>query len=73
MLVGGCVRDRLIGIESKDLDVEVYGVDPARLREILKQLGNVNTVGEHFSVYKLVVRNESSDLDRVEIDRKSVV
>lgn len=68
MLVGGCVRDRLIGIESKDLDVEAYGVDPARLREILKQLGNVNTVGEHFSVYKLVVRNESSDLDRVEID-----
>ena len=68
MLVGGCVRDRLIGIESKDLDVEVYGVDPARLREILKQLGNVNTVGEHFSVYKLVVRNESSDMDRVEID-----
>lgn len=66
MLVGGCVRDRLIGIESKDLDVEVYGVDPARLREILTQLGNVNTVGEHFSVYKLVVRNQSSD--RVEID-----
>ena len=68
MLVGGCVRDRLIGIESKDLDLEVYGVDPARLRGILKQLGQVNTVGEHFSVYKLVVRNESSDLDRVEID-----
>ena len=65
MLVGGCVRDRLIGIESKDLDLEVYSVDPARLREILKQLGQVNTVGEHFSVYKLVVRN---DLDRVEID-----
>jgi len=68
MLVGGCVRDRLIGIDSKDLDVEVYGVDPARLRELLKQLGNVNTVGEHFSVYKLAVRNESSDMDRVEID-----
>jgi len=68
MLVGGCVRDRLIGIESKDLDVEVYGVDPARLREILKQLGNVNTVGEHFSVYKLVVRDQLTDPARVEID-----
>lgn len=68
ILVGGCVRDRLIGIESKDLDVEVYGVDPARLREILKQLGNVNTVGEHFSVYKLVVRDQSTDPGRVEID-----
>jgi len=68
MLVGGCVRDRLIGIESKDLDVEVYGVDPARLREILKQLGNVNTVGEHFSVYKLVARDQSTEPARVEID-----
>ena len=68
MLVGGCVRDRLIGIESKDLDVEVYGIDPARLRELLKQLGNVNTVGEHFSVYKLVARDQSTDPARVEID-----
>jgi tRNA nucleotidyltransferase (CCA-adding enzyme) len=68
MLVGGCVRDRLRGVESKDLDVEVYGVDPARLRKILEQLGQVNTVGEHFSVYKLVVKDDSLDSDRVEID-----
>ena len=54
MLVGGSVRDRLLGIESKDSDIEVYGVEPARLREILEQIGPVNAVGEHFSVYKLV-------------------
>jgi len=54
MLVGGSVRDRLLGIESKDFDIEVYGLDPSRLRTVLEQIGPVNTVGEHFSVYKLV-------------------
>jgi tRNA nucleotidyltransferase (CCA-adding enzyme) len=54
MLVGGSVRDQLLGIESKDFDIEVYGLEPARLRRVLEQLGQVNTVGEHFSVYKLV-------------------
>jgi len=54
MLVGGSVRDRLLGIESKDFDLEVYSLEPARLRAVLERLGNVNTVGEHFSVYKLV-------------------
>src|SRR5436190_2347683 len=35
MLVGGCVRDELMGAEPKDWDVEVYGVEPAKLRELL--------------------------------------
>jgi tRNA nucleotidyltransferase (CCA-adding enzyme) len=54
MLVGGSVRDRLLGLESKDFDIEVYGLEPARLRTVLEKIGQVNLVGEHFSVYKLV-------------------
>jgi tRNA nucleotidyltransferase (CCA-adding enzyme) len=54
MLVGGTVRDRLLGIESQDFDVEVYGLEPDRLRDVLEGIGRVNAVGEHFSVYKLV-------------------
>src|SRR5438105_10980054 len=54
MLVGGWVRDRLLGQESKDYDVEVYSLEPEALRAILKKFGRVNTVGEHFAVYKLV-------------------
>lgn len=54
MLVGGSVRDHLLGIESKDFDIEVYSLDPSRLRTVLERIGNVNKVGEHFSVYKLV-------------------
>jgi tRNA nucleotidyltransferase (CCA-adding enzyme) len=54
MLVGGWVRDRLLGIESKDFDIEVYGIEPSGLRALLERIAPVNTVGEHFSVYKLV-------------------
>ena len=53
LLVGGCVRDRLMGRDAKDWDVEVYGVEPAVLRELLDRMGRVNVVGEAFTVYKL--------------------
>jgi tRNA nucleotidyltransferase (CCA-adding enzyme) len=53
MLVGGCVRDELMGIEPKDWDLEVYGVRPEKLREILDTFGDVNVVGEAFTVYKI--------------------
>src|SRR5829696_4439497 len=53
LLVGGCVRDQLMGAQPKDWDLEVYQLDPARLREILDQFGPVNVVGEAFTVYKL--------------------
>ncbi|HEX5706717.1 MAG TPA: HD domain-containing protein [Pyrinomonadaceae bacterium] len=53
LMVGGCVRDRLMRRDVKDWDVEVYGVEPERLRALLDQLGRVNVVGEAFTVYKL--------------------
>ncbi len=53
LLVGGCVRDRLMNWEAKDWDVEVYHVEPARLRELLDELDSVNVVGEAFTVYKV--------------------
>ena len=53
LLVGGCVRDLLMGQEPKDWDVEVYGIDPNKLRALLDQIGPVNVVGEAFTVYKL--------------------
>jgi len=53
LLVGGCVRDQLMGAEPKDWDLEVYNLEAARLREILDQFGPVNVVGEAFTVYKL--------------------
>lgn len=58
LLVGGCVRDPLMGIQPKDWDLEVYGLEPATLRALLDRFGSVNVVGEAFTVYKI-----GSDLD----------
>jgi tRNA nucleotidyltransferase (CCA-adding enzyme) len=52
LVVGGWVRDRLLGRESKDIDIEVFGVKADRLRALLEALGRVETVGESFQVYK---------------------
>jgi len=58
LLVGGCVRDSLMGNAVKDWDLEVYLLEAAELRSVLDQFGSVNVVGESFTVYKL-----GSDLD----------
>jgi tRNA nucleotidyltransferase (CCA-adding enzyme) len=53
LIVGGWVRDRLLGRMSKDLDLEVYGIPAPRLRALLEPFGSVNAVGESFAVYKV--------------------
>jgi tRNA nucleotidyltransferase (CCA-adding enzyme) len=53
LLVGGCVRDTIMGKQPKDWDLEVYNLAPQRIREVLDQFGPVNAVGESFTVYKL--------------------
>src|SRR3972149_1557010 len=53
LIVGGWVRDRLMGRGSKDIDLEVYGVPADRLQAVLAPFGRVNTVGESFTVYKV--------------------
>ncbi len=73
MLVGGWVRDYLLGIESKDFDIEVYRIEPARLRALLEKIAPVNAVGGQFAVYKLAFYNTddgpSSEID-VSIPRR---
>jgi len=59
LLVGGVVRDGLLGIPTKDVDLEVFGLPPAQLEPVLKGIGKYASVGKAFGVYKLV----SNDLD----------
>ena len=59
MFVGGYVRDSLLGLPCKDIDVEVYGLTPQALWTLLSGLGNVRRRGESFGVYAL----EHSDID----------
>ena len=54
LVVGGWVRDRLLGQPGKDVDVEVYGLPAPRLKTLLATLAPVNTVGESFTVYKVL-------------------
>ena len=53
LIVGGWVRDDLLGLAPKDLDLEVYGIPADRLRNILGGFGRVDAVGESFAVYKI--------------------
>jgi len=66
LVVGGWVRDRLAHRESKDVDIEVYGLEASMLRGVLEGLGRVNAVGESFTVYKVLPR--ATDGERREID-----
>ena len=58
--VGGFVRDRLLGIENKDVDIEVHGIEPDRLFAILEKIGEPITFGKSFGVYAL--RGETIDI-----------
>ena len=53
LIVGGWVRDDLLGIETEDVDLEVYGLPAETLRGVLARLGTVNAVGASFAVFKL--------------------
>jgi tRNA nucleotidyltransferase (CCA-adding enzyme) len=55
LLVGGFVRDALLGRATTDADVEVYGVPRDRLETMVLALfpGRVNTVGRSFGVMKV--------------------
>jgi tRNA nucleotidyltransferase (CCA-adding enzyme) len=61
---GGFARDKIMGKSNKDIDIEVYGLWPEELRDLLKGFGKkVVLVGESFGVFKI------DDLD-VAIPRK---
>lgn len=51
-LVGGCVRDAMLGLPQKDYDLEVYGVGYEVLARALAAHGRVDLVGKSFGVIK---------------------
>lgn len=56
--VGGCVRDRLLGLENRDIDIEVYGVKADRLEQLLRKFGEVKA-NYSFGVFNI----DGCDLD----------
>ena len=50
-LVGGCVRDALLGREIYDYDIEVYDIKPAKFDELMTGI-RASGVGKSYFIYK---------------------
>ena len=53
LLVGGCVRDELLGRSPKDFDIECFGISAADLQAALAGKFELDLVGISFGVIKL--------------------
>lgn len=69
-LVGGGVRDHLLGRGVKDWDLEAYGLPVDALEATMRPLGVVHTVGRAFGVLKLTPRLDRGLLIDVSIPRR---
>lgn len=70
LFVGGCVRDSLLDLSPKDIDIEVFGLSSNELIEVLKRFGKVDTVGVSFGVVKLTTTNQDFDFTLPRRDNK---
>src|SRR3990167_2073333 len=52
-LVGGAVRDLFLDIPTKDIDIEIHGINLDKLSDLLGKFGPVDLVGKSFGVLKL--------------------
>ena len=75
LLVGGAVRDMLLGTEVKDLDVEVFGLDAQELLDVASSLGDADVHGASFAVVKVAVQSHGEkvhvDLSLPRVESKS--
>nr|VFJ46168.1 MAG: tRNA nucleotidyltransferase (CCA-adding enzyme) [Candidatus Kentron sp. FM]VFJ49742.1 MAG: tRNA nucleotidyltransferase (CCA-adding enzyme) [Candidatus Kentron sp. FM]VFK10493.1 MAG: tRNA nucleotidyltransferase (CCA-adding enzyme) [Candidatus Kentron sp. FM] len=53
IVVGGWVRDRLLGYDAKDIDIEVHDLPLERLEAVLGRFGEVITIGRAFGVLRV--------------------
>ena len=71
IIVGGSVRDALLGLPAKDIDIEVYGLPTEVLEQQLQTIGSVHAVGRAFGVLKVTVEaNEGNETFDVGLPRK---
>ncbi|MEQ1831431.1 MAG: polynucleotide adenylyltransferase, partial [Candidatus Eisenbacteria bacterium] len=70
-VVGGGVRDAVLGLVAKDLDLEVFGTDYDRLGRALARFGATDLVGRAFGVIRLTLASgEVVDLSLPRRDSK---
>lgn len=71
LVVGGYVRDKLLGLTPKDIDVEVYNLSTEKLHSLLSGFGEVDCVGKSFGIFKLRYKNEILDFSQPRREKKS--
>jgi len=72
-LVGGSVRDLLLGRTPGDPDIEVHGLGANELRYALDKMGKVEFVGQQFGVFRLWKDNLCIDIALPRTERKTGV
>ncbi|MEA2074071.1 MAG: CCA tRNA nucleotidyltransferase [Campylobacterota bacterium] len=71
IIIGGYIRDKILNLDSKDIDIELYGIDSLlKLESILEEFGDVNSVGKSFGVCKLKVDDLDIDFSLPRTDSK---
>ena len=70
-LVGGWVRDAMLGIPSKDVDVEVHRLPEERLERLLRRFGRPSSVGRSFGILLMKVDGEEVDFALPRVERKT--
>lgn len=74
LVVGGAVRDALMGVQPKDIDIEVYRLSYDDLLNILKKFGKADIVGKSFGVIKFMGQDGADfDFSLPRIDSKAGV
>lgn len=74
LLVGGCVRDAIMGYQPKDVDVEVYGLSLENVQGLLcgrADAGHYDAVGASFGVLKARFYGQEVDISLPRLDSKS--
>jgi tRNA nucleotidyltransferase (CCA-adding enzyme) len=70
VVVGGAVRDALLGIAPKDIDIEAYGLPPEALQAALETVSKVHAVGKSFGVLKARIDGMEIDVSLPRRERK---
>ncbi|MBR5143834.1 MAG: tRNA nucleotidyltransferase [Clostridia bacterium] len=67
--VGGYVRDIIRGNPGKDVDIEIHGISPDALKQILSGLGQRMEIGESFGIFGLKGYSLDIAMPRTETNR----
>lgn len=70
LLVGGSIRDILLGKITKDFDLEIYNLPAEEVEKIAKQFGKVSDVGRAFGILKISQDGIDVDISLPRTDSK---